>query len=90
VALDLTEEGLAISGSNDITRYNVVGVAGYTLYSLSSGEFLLQGKVDSFTSYSASQQPVATQAAERDARARLMIALADKISAKLLIAARRF
>ena len=85
VKLITKEEGLAISDSNDITRFNVIGSADYAVRAIGSDEILLQDRVDSFTAYSASQQPVATLSGERDARARLMVTLADKITAQLLI-----
>ncbi len=90
VALDVREEGLAISGSNDITRYNVLGVAAYTLSRINTAEVVSQHRIETFTAYSASQQPAATLSAERDARKRLMVSLADKITSRVLIDARRF
>jgi LPS-assembly lipoprotein len=84
VTTTIEEEGLAITGSNDITRFNVLGDAQYILRDVRTGEELINDTVNSFTSYSASQQPVATLAAERDAERRLMIALADKIVAYIL------
>lgn len=84
VITTVEEEGLAISGSNDITRFNVLGDARYILSELGTGKVIIDDTVNSFTSYSASQQPVATLAAERDATRRLMIALADKITAYIL------
>ena len=84
VLLSVEEEGLAVSGSNDITRYNVLGVADFALRDLASGDVVFEDKVSTFTSYSASSQPVATVTAERDAQARLMVALGDKITAKIL------
>ena len=65
------------SGSLDITRYNLIGVASYRLKDIGSGETVVQGEVDTFTSYSASGSTASTVAARRDARNRLMIALAD-------------
>ncbi|WP_299193642.1 LPS assembly lipoprotein LptE [uncultured Litoreibacter sp.] len=85
VDLSVQEEGLAISGSNDITRYNVLGVADFVLRDLATGQPVMSDKVNTFTSYSASAQPVATLAAERDATQRLMTALADKIVTQLLL-----
>lgn len=90
VALEVTQEGLAITGSNDITRFNLLGVAAYTVRRLGSGEIVAQRRLETFTAYSASQQPVSTLAAERDARARLMVSLADMITSRLLIDARKF
>lgn len=85
VTTTIDEEGLAISGSNDIERFNLIGEASYILTPIGLKKPVLTGKVNTFTAYSASQQPVATLAAERDATRRLMIALADKITADILI-----
>ena len=84
VITKVEEEGLAISGSNDITRFNLLGEAHYILRELGTNKVILDDTVNTFTSYSASQQPVATLAAERDAERRLMVALADKITAYIL------
>ncbi len=80
----IEEEGLAITGSNDITRFNLLGDASFVLRELGTDRVVFSDKVNSFTAYSASQQPVSTLAAERDAERRLMIALADKIVANIL------
>ncbi|EPX77801.1 LPS assembly lipoprotein LptE [Litoreibacter arenae] len=85
VALTVEEKGLAISGSNDITRYNLLGTAVYVLRDLATDQQVYKGTVNTFTAYSASVQPVSTLAAERDAQLRLMTALADKITSDLLI-----
>ncbi len=85
VVLNVDEEGLAISGSNDITRFNIIGSADFVLRDLATGQAVLTDKVNTFTAYSASSQPVATLAAERDATRRLMTALADKIVSQLLL-----
>ncbi|RLJ51913.1 LPS-assembly lipoprotein [Litoreibacter meonggei] len=90
VTLKVEEKGLAISGSNDITRYNVLGTAVYVLRNLGSDEQVYKGTVNTFTAYSASAQPVATLAAKRDASERLMTALADKITTDLLINSGKF
>lgn len=90
VTLNVSEEGLAISGTNDITRYNVLGNAVYVLRDLVTGEQVYKGTVNTFTAYSASTQPVSTLAAERDAQSRLMTALADKITTDLLINSGKF
>jgi len=90
VTLNVEEKGLAISGSNDITRYNVLGSAVYVLRDLGTDEQVYEGRVNTFTAYSASAQPVATLAAERDANARLMSALANKITTDLFINSGKF
>ncbi|WP_298259677.1 LPS assembly lipoprotein LptE [uncultured Litoreibacter sp.] len=90
VTLTVEENGLAISDTNDIERYNVLGRADYVVRNLSTNEDVHSGKVNTFTAYSSSVQPVATLAAERDATSRLMIALADKITSDLLINSGKF
>lgn len=85
VVLSIEEEGLAITESNDIERFNLIGVANFVLRDLTSNTPVISDKVNTFTAYSASQQPVTTLAAQRDARARLMTALADKIVSQLLL-----
>ena len=85
VFLQTESEGLAITGTNEISRYNLLGTASYALRDLSTNQVVLTDRVNSFTSYSASEQPVATLTAERDAQERLMVALADKITSQLLL-----
>ncbi len=89
VRLTTASEGLAISGSNDITRYNLTGTANYQLQDVATEEIVFSDAVNTFTSYSASQQSVATRVAQRDAERRLMVALADKITSQLLLNADR-
>ena len=90
VVLSVEEEGLAITGSNNITRFNVLGKADFVLRDFATGAPVYQDNVDTFTSYSAASQTVATGTAERDAQDRLMVALGDKITAKLLSRAGQF
>lgn len=82
-AIDIEEEAIAISGANVITRFNLLGNVTYALRDLSSTAVLFSGQAASFTSYSASGSTVATQAAERDAEARLMVILADQVITRL-------
>ena len=88
-SIALSEEAIAISANNVATRYNLLGQVTYALRDLETGQVLLSGKADSFTSYSASGSTVATQAAERDAEARLMVILADQIVTRLTAEAAR-
>lgn len=85
VAIGLTEETVGVSTGQDITRYTLRGTASYVL-TVQGGEMVDQGEVGTFTSYSATGTSVATLAAERDARDRLAIALADLIVTRLMIA----
>lgn len=85
IALD--EDGLGILPDQTITRYNVVGEVAYTLSDLATGEAVKSGVASSFTSYSATGTTVATLSAQRDARERLMVILADQIASELMATA---
>lgn len=84
VALDLTQEGLAIDADGNTTRYNMLGVAAYTLTGAADGAIMASGTVRNFTGYSATGTTVATLASERDAEKRLMNILADMIAERLV------
>lgn len=88
LAIDLstTEEGLAIDADGDITRYNLLGRAAYTLTDRTTGAVITSGVVTNFTGYSATGTTVATLAAERDAQVRLMTILGDMVVDRLLAA----
>ena len=77
--------GLGFTTDGDITRYNINGTTDYTLRHTGSSEIFRQGKIQHFTSYSATGTTVATLAAKRDAEVRLMTILADQIIDQLLI-----
>ncbi|GGO59022.1 LPS-assembly lipoprotein [Roseovarius pacificus] len=83
-SLDLISQPVAISTSNIVMRYNLLGEGTYVLRDRDSGAVVLSGTVDSFTSFSASGSTVATQAAERDAEERLITILADQMVARLI------
>ncbi len=84
VALDLRENGVALTTDNRTTRIEVIGEATYALRSLETSEVLLSGKVNNFTGYSTTGSTVAQLSAQRDARERLMIILADQITTALI------
>jgi len=75
--------GQAITAANETTRYSLVGKVDYVLRSNESGDIVASGTVDNFTGYSATGSTVETFAAERDARVRLMVILADQITTRL-------
>ena len=77
--------GLGFTTDGDITRYNINGTADYTLRHTGNSKVFRQGKIQHFTSYSATGTTVATLAAKRDAEVRLMIIFADQIIDQLLI-----
>ena len=76
-------EGQAVTASGDITRYSLTGQADYILSSAGGSDVIASGSVENFTGYSATGSTVEALAAERDAQARLMVILAQQISAKL-------
>ncbi len=86
-ALSLTlktdTQGQAITASNETTRYSLVGKVDYKLHDIASQAIIASGSVDNFTGYSATGSTVETLAGERDARKRLMVILADLVTARL-------
>jgi len=85
-AITLREDAVAISANNVNTRYNIIGDVTYALRDLSTGAVVTSGKTRNFNGYSASGTTVATQAAQRDARARLMTILANDVTTRLTAA----
>jgi LPS-assembly lipoprotein len=83
-AISTSSVGLGITSSNAITRYNIVGSVTYRLTPAGGGAPVTSGKVQNFTSYSASGTVVSTAASERDAYERLMRILADQIVTDLI------
>lgn len=79
-------DSLAVNAQNNINRFNLVGTASYSLVDQTSGRVVLSGSVNNFAGSSASGTTVATLAAERDARQRLMVKLADQIVVRLISA----
>lgn len=79
----LSSEGRAIRSDNTITRVNVAGRAAFTLTRLDGSGVVLSDEVRSFTAYSTTASPFATEVAGEDAVRRLAIALSDKIVLRL-------
>lgn len=77
--------GLGSLADGQTTRYRLTGRADYRLSPAGSEEALIAGRTDAFTSYSATGSTAATQAAERDAKRRLMVILADQVIDRLLL-----
>ncbi len=84
VSVRSEREALAVNTESNINRFNLVGVAEYTLVEKSTGRVVTSGSVNNFTGSSATGTTVATLAAERDAQLRLMTLLADQIVVRLL------
>ncbi|MFC2967428.1 LPS assembly lipoprotein LptE [Acidimangrovimonas pyrenivorans] len=81
--IETSTKGIAITPENVTTRYNVDGSVAYALHD-ASGKVVTEGKVSSFTSYSATGSTVATLAVQADAETRLMRILADDIVTRLI------
>ncbi|WP_095588721.1 LPS assembly lipoprotein LptE [Actibacterium ureilyticum] len=79
-----SRRALAITSRQEITRYNLSGEITYTLRDVTTGRLAASGTVESFASYSATSNTVATLTAERDAQDRLMTILADQIVTRLI------
>jgi LPS-assembly lipoprotein len=76
-------QGLAITPDGSVTRYNLTAVTDFALSPLSGGPALIDGSVTAFTAYSTASSAYATLVAERDARRRLAVSLADQIAIRL-------
>lgn len=87
LSLSTRSEGQAITADNEITRYSILGSAGYSLIRNSDGTVVASGTETNFTGYSATGSTVETLAGERDAFERLMVILADQITTRLLATA---
>lgn len=86
-SIRLSEDGVAITGDQVTTRFTVLGEVDFQLVELATDKVVTAGTVDSFTAYSTTGTTVASLAAQRDARARLMVILADEIVARLIATA---
>lgn len=82
--LSIQAEGQAVTITNVITRFSLVGTVDYKLIRTSDDAVVNSGQVQNFTGYSATGSTVETLAAERDAHERLMTILADQITARLV------
>ncbi|MEM9575464.1 MAG: LPS assembly lipoprotein LptE [Pseudomonadota bacterium] len=86
VDVDTKREALAVNTDSNTNRFNLIGDASYVLVETATGRIVTSGEVDNFTGSSATGTTLATLAAERDARERLMTLLADQIVTRLLSA----
>lgn len=82
--IEVIAEGLGITANNEITRYQLLGTARYTLRDIATGTVAASGEVSGFTGYSTSASTVGGVTARRDAEERLMTILADRIAVRLL------
>ncbi len=83
--VQVDSNGLGSLADGQTTRYQLTGRATYSLSLVDSEEVLISGQTDAFTGYSATGSTAATQAAERDAKRRLMVILADQVIDRLML-----
>ncbi|ROU02961.1 LPS assembly lipoprotein LptE [Histidinibacterium lentulum] len=74
---------VAVTTEQETTRFSLPGEAEYRLLEVATGRVLAEGRVTSFSSYSATGTAVSTFAGREDAQERLAIALADQILIRL-------
>ncbi|MDO5657581.1 MAG: LPS assembly lipoprotein LptE [Paracoccus sp. (in: a-proteobacteria)] len=84
--ISIAQVAQAITPGEVATRYSLNGTAEFVLNATADGARVAQGRVSSFTSYSATGTTIATLSAERDAHQRLMRMLADQMVTHLLAA----
>lgn len=82
--IDTTERGGARVPELGDTRIQIFGTASFALRDLAADTELVRGKVQNFTSYSATSTQLATRAAREDAERRLMAILADLLISDLI------
>lgn len=82
VSLTVTDAAGAIDRDNASTRISLPGTAVWTLTDM-NGTVTASGEASAFSGYSNTGSTVATRTAREDARARLMVALADQIVTRL-------
>lgn len=91
VDLTLVSTGTALTQENVTTRFDVSGVAEYTLTPISGGPAVASGAVRSVTGFNAPDSVASTafaaRAAEIDAEHRLAVTLADEIVQRLALSA---
>ncbi|MGL6211250.1 MAG: LPS assembly lipoprotein LptE [Paracoccaceae bacterium] len=75
--------GVGITQDNVITRYNLTGTIDWTVTEIATQTRVTGGRVNSFTSWSATGSTVAGLTAQEDAGLRLMRLLADQIVTQL-------
>lgn len=83
--LDIESRDLVVNEAADIVRYNLTGVANYTVADRATNTLLFRDKVKSLTAYSATADTYPTTVAERAANIRLVRSLADLMVTRLSV-----
>lgn len=85
VTVTKSKTSLGRTTSGSATRFHLEGQMRYSLKNAANGATINAGTFKSFTGYSATGNTAATLAAERDAEARLMIVLTDRMIDQLIL-----
>lgn len=85
--IGISETSQGKNPSGDTTRFRMVGRLTYSLRRAGEATAFRTGTVRNFTGYSATGSTAATLAANRDARERLLIILADQMIDRLVLGA---
>lgn len=81
--LDISSQGQAITASDETLYYSVTGAITYRLATNDGSTTVARGRIQNFTGYSATGDTAETLSAQRDARERLMVILADQLVREL-------
>ena len=82
--LTIKEEKVVVSASQTLERFSLFGSLKYSLIDKDGG-VVLTNTAKSFTGYSATGTPLATERAKRDAQDRLMVILAEQVLTRISI-----
>lgn len=85
--LDIASRDLVVNEAADIIRYNLTGVAKFSVSGRTGDAVLFRDRVKSVTAYSATSDTYPTTVAERAANIRLVRSLADLMVTRLSITA---
>lgn len=85
VTLSESIRQLAVRRDDTATLASLVISASYSLISIDDGEVILSGRLRSLNSFDISREDFATVSAERDARERATVDLADGITARVAV-----
>ncbi len=86
--LKTTETGLAVTKDEGTTRFNLTGIADFSIKELATGKTVFADQVKNITAYSATSETYPSRIAELDANVRLARALAEQIANRIAITAK--
>jgi len=86
--LKTTDTGLAVTKDEGTTRFNLEGVASFTIKDNTTGVVVFSDSVKNVTAYSATSETYPSRVAELDANVRLAQSLAEQIANRIAITAK--